>query len=271
MYISKSECNIFHKTLSQNNSSDVRNNVITELKDNDNKEHSVIEKRTSYFNILQCGRNILDQLDVTYKRAFMATPVSEGIYQPSPERERNYDEIADSLIEANVQSNRTINNVDLHKAITLLKYEKEAEHERNISNLTQVDVYKLTWKYKYATTVNDLVYTFIKSYNDDASDSRKQVQTIKEPIKDTYVHDTSVGTTNVDPVVTGVGIIGRGGPRAISGVSIKHGMIHGGTSIISSNFITHVRTDSSKMILKSDLFPSNPLKSKTLVIAPQVQ
>ena len=39
-------------------------------------------------------------------------------------------------IEANVQSNRTINDDELHKAITLMKSEKEAEHERNISNMT---------------------------------------------------------------------------------------------------------------------------------------
>ena len=93
------------------------------------------------------------------------------------------------------------------------------------------------------------------------------VEASKEPIKDTHVYDTSVGTTNMYPVITGVGIIGRGGPRAISGGSITQGMIHRGTSIISSNVITHVLTDSSKLILKSDSFPLNPLKSKTLVIA----
>ena len=32
MYVSESECNIVHETLSQNNSSDVTTNVITELK-----------------------------------------------------------------------------------------------------------------------------------------------------------------------------------------------------------------------------------------------
>ena len=46
-------------------------------------------------------------------------------------------------------------------------------------------------------------------------------------------------------------------------------MISGGTSIIISNVITDVLTDSSKMILKIDLFPLNPLKSQTLVIASQ--
>ena len=110
----------------------------------------------------------------------------------------------------------------------------------------------------------------------------KQVETSKEPIKDTQtskdpitytrivkiVHNLSVGTTNVDPVVTGVLIIGQGGPRAISRGIITQGIIHGGKSIISINAITHVLTNSSYMILKSDSFPLNPLKSQTLVIAP---
>ena len=75
MDVSKAECNIANETLSQNNSSDVPTNVITELKDDEHKEHSVIEKGTSYFNIFECGRNLLDQLDVTYQRAFMESPV----------------------------------------------------------------------------------------------------------------------------------------------------------------------------------------------------
>ena len=96
----------------------------------------MIEKGTSYFNIFECGRNLLDQVDVTYQRLFMASPVKEGLYQPSTARERYYDQIADNIIEANVQSNGTINYEELHKAITLLKSEKEAEHERNILNMT---------------------------------------------------------------------------------------------------------------------------------------
>ena len=51
--ISESECNIVHKTLSQNNSVDVPANVITELKDDEHKEPSVIVKGTSYFNIFE--------------------------------------------------------------------------------------------------------------------------------------------------------------------------------------------------------------------------
>ena len=84
MDVSESECIIAHKTLSQNNSSDVSANVITELRDDEHKNPSVIQKGKFYFNIFDCGRNILDQLDVTYQRACMASPVQEGLYQPSP-------------------------------------------------------------------------------------------------------------------------------------------------------------------------------------------
>ena len=46
-------------------------------------------------------------------------------------------------------------------------------------------------------------------------------------------------------------------------------MINGVTGIISSNVVTDVLTDSSKMIFRTDTFPLNPFKSQTLVIALQ--
>ena len=55
---------------------------------------------------------------------------------------------------------------------------------------------------------------------------------------------------------------------AIRGGSITQGIIHGVKIIIISNVITHVLTESSDMILKTESFPFNPLKSQTLVIAP---
>ena len=133
--------------------------------------------------------------------------------------------------------------------------------------MTQVDDYKSPWKDKDSTTVNDTAYIFLNSYDDEISNSDKVLEASKNPIKDTHVHNISVGTTSEDSVVTGVVIIGRGGPRAISGGSIAQGMIHGGPSILSSNVITHVLTEYSKTILKSDSFSFNPHKYKTLVIA----
>ena len=101
----KSECNIINKTLSQNNSSDVLTNVITELKYDEHIEPSLSDKGSIYFNIFKCGRNLLDQLDVTYQRAFKASvepsSVPKGHYEPSPAQERFYDMCADHIVEKN--------------------------------------------------------------------------------------------------------------------------------------------------------------------------
>ena len=45
------------------------------------KEPSLTQKITSYFNIFECGKNLLDQLDVTYQRAFMVTSAEDEYYK----------------------------------------------------------------------------------------------------------------------------------------------------------------------------------------------
>ena len=64
--VSESERNIVNETLSQKHSADVSGNTITELKDEEHKKPPVTKKVTSYFNIFESGRNLLDQIDVTY-------------------------------------------------------------------------------------------------------------------------------------------------------------------------------------------------------------
>ena len=99
--VSESECNIVNKTLSQNSSSDVPTNIITELRYNEHIEPSVSDKGSSYFNIFKCSRNLLDQLDVTYQRAFKesaeSSSVPKGYYGPYPAREIFYDIWATAL------------------------------------------------------------------------------------------------------------------------------------------------------------------------------
>ena len=136
--VRESEWNIVHETLSQKNSADVTENFITELKDNEHNEPSVLGKVTSYFSIFKCSRNLLDQLDVTYQRAFMASPVQEEYYT-SPAQERYYEQLTKSLINLNVGSDGTINNDKLNQAITDLKAESKEGHELNINDMTQVD------------------------------------------------------------------------------------------------------------------------------------
>ena len=129
--------------------------------------------------------------------------------------------------------------------------------------MTHVDEYMPPEKNKDALTVNDLAYHNLDTYEGEIIDSNIQVEASKEPITDTHVHNTSVGTTSFDLAVIRVGIIGQGGR------GITQGMIHRGTIIISSNVITDLLKDSSKMILKSDTFPLDSFKSQTFMIASQ--
>ena len=262
--VSESECNIVHKTLSQNNAADVPDNVITELKYDEHKEPLVTGKVTSYFNIFKCGRNQLNQLDVTYQRVFMASPVRKEYYT-SPARERYYEQLTKSLINLNVGSDGTINNDKLNQEITYLKAETEEGHEFNINDIMQVDVYNSPGKNKDTSRINDSAYYKLDEHEGEISDSSKQVEASKEPIKNTHIVDRvrKLSGVSVKPAVTGVGIIGR------VGRGINQGMINGGTGIISSNVVTDVLTDSNKMVFKTDTFPLNPFKSQTLVIALQ--
>ena len=151
---------------------------------------------------------------------------------------------------------RTIENDRLNQEITDYKAKSKSGHERNISDMTQVNEYKSSEKNKDASTVKNSAYHNSDEYEDEISYLDKKVEASKEPITDTHVRNTSVGTTSVDPAVIGVGIIGRGGH------GITQGMIIGGKRIVK-DVVTDVLTDSSKMVF------IDPLKYQTLVIASQ--
>ena len=131
---------IVHWTLSQKNYEDVPDNVITELKEDEHKEPSVTEKVTSYFNIFECGINLLDQLEITYQRAFMATSAQDEYYK----------EMTKSLIKENIGSDGKICNEKIHLAVIYLRAELDLEHEGNINNITCEDVYTSPMKKKGA-------------------------------------------------------------------------------------------------------------------------
>ena len=145
MDVSKSECNIVNET-------DVPTNVITELKYDENIEPSVSVKGASYVHIFECGGNLLDQLDVTYQRAFTASETSSavptGFYELSPAQERYYGTQANHIEEKNVRMDKD----EICKSISHVKLEDEEEHERNIEYMAQDDDdYKSPWKINDAT------------------------------------------------------------------------------------------------------------------------
>ena len=59
----------------------------------------------------------------------------------------------------------------------------DAEHKRNINNITCDDLYQSPMKKKYVSTINDSVYNESNEHVDTISDSIKQVDPRNNPIK----------------------------------------------------------------------------------------
>ena len=59
-----------------------------------------------YFNIFECGRNLLNRLDLTYQRAFVATP-----------QDKYYTMLLDNLVEMNHRNGETLSNEKLRQAV----------------------------------------------------------------------------------------------------------------------------------------------------------
>ena len=138
------------------------------------------------------------------------------------------------------------------------------------------DDYKSPWKIKDATGLNAVTDS---SDSDEKPAARKEqitdTQTLKEPIKGSHlgkiVRHSEGGSTDMDPVVTGLGIIGQGVPRAIIGGRHTQSIIQGGENIVRSDVITHVLTNPDEVTLRTESFPFDPLKSQTLMVASLVK
>ena len=85
-------------------------------------EPSDTKEVTSYFNIFECGRNILYKLDVKYQRVFMATP-----------KDKYYNRFLDTLTNDNNHKGKPFPNEKLQQAFRILMEETEAEFERNMN------------------------------------------------------------------------------------------------------------------------------------------
>ena len=209
------------------------------------------QKVTSYYNIFKCGRNISDQLDVTYQKAFTATPEDEY-----------YKEMMKSLIKANNECGKLCNE-KIRQTFIDLRAEFNGEYKHNINNISCDDLYQSPMKKKDVSTINDLVYYESDEHVDTISDSSKQVEASNNPIKETHIfngiNNLSVGVVSVEPAVIGVGIIGQG---------TTQGVINGGMGI-GSNLVTNVLTNSSKILFDTNTFQLNTLQSDMLVIGPQ--
>ena len=68
-----------------------------------------------YFNIYECGRNLLEQLDVMYQQAFIATP-----------KYKYYNAFLDNLVKDNNLRGEPLSNENVQKAVGKVIEETEA-------------------------------------------------------------------------------------------------------------------------------------------------
>ena len=127
------------------------------------------------------------------------------------------------------------------KAVSLLEHVDEKYHEGTLETLIhQYDGHDDNYE-----LLDSIECDKFKKELEDIDLDRKPAAKVR-PIKHTHAHDTSARSVNVDPVVTGAGIIGREGSRAISGRSITQ-EIPGRKVITHSNIITTDIMDTRKI------------------------
>ena len=134
-----------------------------------------------------------------------------------------------------VDKNYGIDKDEVRKAVAFMKSENEEEHERHIKDMIQDDDYKSPWENKDARVATGFRTITYSIYSDKNPAARKEPikdnQTIKEPIKGPHlgkrVRHSIDGPTDMDPVVTGIGIIGQGGSQTISGGSHTQSIFKG--------------------------------------------
>ena len=149
---------------------------------------------TRYFNILECGKNLLDRLDVTYQQAFMATP-----------QDKNYTELLANVIKVNNRKGEPFSNERLRQLFIDVRKETDTEHEHNINEITCDDSYKSPMKKKDVSTIRNSVYYKSDENVDPICDCDKHVDLRNNPIAETHivakVHSLSVRVGIFKPAV----------------------------------------------------------------------
>ena len=210
------------------------------------------ERVTIHFNIYECGRNLLDQLDVTYQRAFMATPQDEC-----------YNTLLDTLVKDNNLRGEPFSNKKNQKAVGKVIEETEAEFERNYSKITCNTSYQSPILKKDVLTINYSVYYELDEHVNTISDSSKQVHARNDPIKETHivnrVHNLSVGVGSIELAVIIIVIIRQGSTQFITNRDTN----------IGTNLVMHVLTNSSEQSFNTNLTRLNTFQSEVFVIGSQ--
>ena len=89
----------------------------------------------------------MDRLDVTYQRAFVATP-----------KDKYYNALLDTLVKGNNLRGEPFSNEKIQKTVGKLIEETEVEFERNCNEITYDTSYQSTILNKDVLTINNSVY-----------------------------------------------------------------------------------------------------------------
>ena len=148
---------IVHKTLLHNYSADVGELCSTEIdiseytitrkKDAEYEESSVTKEMPIYFNIFECGGNILDIIDVTYERACMATP-----------KDKYYTKLLKTLVDDNNRNGSPLSNENIKILFSIVMKETEAEIEHDIKEIKMDNSFQSPVQKKYISTINNSGY-----------------------------------------------------------------------------------------------------------------
>ena len=84
--------------------------------------YNPVINKLSYFNLLECGKNIFNILDATYKRACVATS-----------RDRYYTELLKTLTDYNDRNNTPLSNANIRKAIRKAIGEESILYTNNVT------------------------------------------------------------------------------------------------------------------------------------------
>ena len=110
----------------------MRSQNINKQKDSNNEsgyeEYSVKDEVPSYFNIYECGGNILNRLDADYEQACMATM-----------KYKYYTKILETLVDYNDRNNAPLSNENIRQSVSRVMAETEEEERdarRNSNNVT---------------------------------------------------------------------------------------------------------------------------------------
>ena len=161
-------------------------------------------------------------------------------------KDKYYNALLDTLVKNNNIRGEPFSNENIRKAVDKVIEETEAEFERNHNEITCNTSYQSPILKKDILTINDSVYYESGEHVDTISDSRKQVDSRNDTIKETHVvyrvRNLSVRVGSLKPAVTGIGITGQGITQFITNRDTN----------IGTNLVTYVLTNSIEQLFNTN-------------------